>query len=681
MAYGITYRHRFTNTEGYVVTTLIHKVSTFGAPDPEIFDLEPSGNPLTLSVVDSNEDKYTPIRAKQLTIRFLSDTYYNMSTFVDGVTDDGWAVETYMEDPFIPIFTGFLVIGDISETFADHQNRNEVILTATDMLGLLRDTPLTKPDGTNPKGHFKIIEFVAWALSKTGIPLDINVMNNLMEEDYVGLPAWNNIYLDAKTFESSEIGISISCYDVLVYILGTECFLTQWKLGWWVRRINEYDWNPKYYDNYTSEGLYVQTYDNQDYSVRIGHDEDVYPIQPWGRVMADLANKSVTIEYDYETPKEIIDNIDFSRGDFLSPIVVPGGAAYDLDDWDVRAGTFTANVTPDVNAYIARLFTDSVETERYVVITEPTSGNKQWIQSNPVPVHFMDRIRFQASMRTGLFGTTFGGDHRVQVIFVNNAGDVFTLIGDPYSVAAQALFGGPPAYTWTPYTGQPGIGFQTTTGDGWVRFDTGDNTPLIPEDGYLYFCLPAQPNDYINWNNLQLDYYPYINASYVKYTGQEHKMSRDIEYKSKKELSVKISDSPKRLFKGALEKPAASGYQLTGKWYDGSVPAIRDSPGVDDLHPLGFIQAYEVWNQYRTVNRLIEGAFKGIRSATDIPDLMHTYFLVDYSQHTNQRDFMLLRFEMDLHLCEWSGYFAEVFNRATGRDYGDDHSFKFIENR
>jgi hypothetical protein len=173
MPIGRYYTIEFKNVEDILVKVLIGD-KTIDAETPEIIPLQPSGSPLILSTFDNDEAKFTPIKGQKAQITFLSNEQYSLETFSDGA-DDRFDV-TILYGTTI-VFYGFLSLADNSELFVS--GRNEVVLTANDKLGALKDIPLTDFDGVNPIGKYKIGELIAMCLQKTGLSLPLRVINNL----------------------------------------------------------------------------------------------------------------------------------------------------------------------------------------------------------------------------------------------------------------------------------------------------------------------------------------------------------------------------------------------------------------------------------------------------------------------------------------------------------------------
>jgi hypothetical protein len=662
----------------------------------------PSGDPFHITTIDNDEDKFTPIRAKQATIQFLADNNFNLNTFAANSEDSRWFVEAYIEDSVNPLvsvkylFQGFLVLNDLSQEFIDNSAHPVVTLTATDGLGLLKDLALTKPDGTNPRGPNKIIEYVSWCLQKTGIQASVNVMNNLMEESFPGLPAWDNIYLDAKTFED-EINTCINCYDVLTRILGEECFLTQWGGEWWIRRIDEYEGNTNYRDAYNYQGIYQNTLSNLSYRKFIGQNTPTQLIAPAALVTLERPHSFVKETYDFEYPKEIIDNIDFSRDD-KNPFytntytdttdnnLVKTEKRYVLEDWGVWKGTPNNPLNSSVNGYIRRIFVDGYEKERYAVLPQTSSlVPVHWIESVRIPIYQYDKFTLSVDFSLGknISGSSQTIQQEVQIMVYGDDGSKWVYGNDP-------ITGG--KYTWARYIegningdlkirtsydkkSQDETQWQTVAA-------TVDPVPVTGEVVIRLFQSGFQDQTETRYDNVQFGYIPYINGSYQKYSGQYNKVSQTGDYKANRDKPIYISDSPRKLFRGSLLKKINNKFVLAGKWYNGAVPSLRSGPPSGYMHPYGFIQAYSVWNQYRRTMRLFDGNLFGLQTQyNDPPDLMHSFEFYDISPHTQNKKFMLVHYDMDFYRCTWNGFFAEVFDTVIGKKYDDTFEFKFIEGR
>jgi hypothetical protein len=774
MKYGIAYRIKFKNAErnadqtlnNQVVTVMIYDRSLLidDAATETITDLTASSDPLHISTVDNSEDKFTPIKALQATIAFNSDDTHSLSTFADapiptGGTDPGdprWEVKITISDRVI--FTGFLNIDDCSSPFMPAPE--VVVLTANDGLGTLKDKPLTDFSDVTPRNYNKIIDYLAWCLSKTGQNLNINCLFNIREANNKGKHFFESCYLWAKTFEE-EIGTCEDCYSVLENTFREEAFITQRNGEWWIVRIDDLgDENTRYISTFDSKGVLVNEW-TSDHAKTIQRGTDIYFSQESTDVATKRPHEFVKETYNFEYPREIVDNIDFSRDDetpYFTENFTEDGVAkirkrYKITDWALFK-EFAGLSTSSATAYIERIFQGEYEKERYIGIT-PTTGGYYYIQSNPVEVHEQDKFTFSVDAR---YSADFGSSghytrQTAQIRLYAEDGTYWTLEGGIQTA---------PTVEWK----QTGAGFNTNNGYIWVEGSQADDqtnwmsatveAPPVPRDGYLVIQLLHTDNQTLTryFQNLNFDYTPYINGSYAKYSALYHKVSRDIKYTSVRDEDVKISDGIKKLFKGALFTAnyfglftaTAQFVELFGGYYivftgnyqssltstqtirvngstlnDGSynilevqysgtyttikvnnrvVPetisvnvdrvrfALTDqfynyqvypaSVPTDAVHRYAHIQAFDVWNQHRNTLRKFDFTAQGLTSGAvdgqgmaDLPHLMYRYTLGDTSNHTTNRFFMLLNFDWDLRLCEWTGSMIEVYKTDVGKYYDD----------
>lgn len=148
------------------------------------------------------------------------------------------------------------IIGDTITDFGDYMSfENVILISGTDysatngeQYSIYFDTP-----ELNPRGKYKIIEYISWCLQRTGTfevaPPIINVAFNIKLSELtsdISTPntdrehMFDTVYLDSKTFED-EIGTCINCYEVLKRILGEEAVLFQRNGQWWIVRIDEFN--------------------------------------------------------------------------------------------------------------------------------------------------------------------------------------------------------------------------------------------------------------------------------------------------------------------------------------------------------------------------------------------------------------------------------------------------------
>lgn len=178
MITGLIYRMSWMMANDLtLITANIYKTTVQIADDeiPEVIMLKPSGNPMSMSVIDNNKDKFSVFRSKQVILEFISENNKDFSTFCDE-PDNTFYVEITTAVPEI-LFKGYLSLADMSQNFLPHPNI--VQLTVTDHLGMLGDIPWTDDDGNIPKGKYKLSKILSQCFKKTLLNLPFKVANNL----------------------------------------------------------------------------------------------------------------------------------------------------------------------------------------------------------------------------------------------------------------------------------------------------------------------------------------------------------------------------------------------------------------------------------------------------------------------------------------------------------------------
>lgn len=676
--------------DGQMVIVTISDMDTLVADDVDqtVNTLDLTDNPIRISVIDNDEDKFTPIRAKQCEIGIYSTGAIDISTFASG-GDKRWKVEVTLNYTDRYVFIGWLNLSLLSMEFQPHPN--VIVLTATDGLGSLKDVPLTDFSSLNPTGKNKICDYIAWCLSKTGLNLTLFVVNNLREENNPAVHIYNCVYLDAKTFEK-DFGVSEDCYTVLQKILGEYCFLCQTKGRWYIQSIDEKGPFSYMRAEYTSLGIFLNEVGPVDYPKSIGIANDLswfgYPDSA-PLVVPERAYKSIKETYNYTPPKEIVCNMDFSRGDFIANLSdeVVDSQTYTVKSYAVECWTYYKGVpvtTQDSSSYIKRLFnSNGYESERYLHMpATATSAFYYQKTDGKFSIHFKDKFSFGLSFKhsTDLGGGS--GSVTLTQAWIRLYGDDGTYwnlhadsTGSSYWVQATA--------TWT--TNQAFIQWigLSENADFTKWQDLSIESPAAPVSGDIEVLLVNNqtPNSQSkSFASVSLEYIPFINGSYQKYTGQYHKVSQTLDTVAAREREVFISDSPKKLFKGALFRYTGSAYVLAGNF---------TNPNTLTTKPYGEHQAFTVWNQYNRVMMKFDGRVDRLQTDlldanffTNVPDLISCFLFTDESNITTDgvsvfKHFQLLHFEQDYNLCAWDGVFVENYSTANGKVYTDEHIFKY----
>lgn len=715
MAFINTYQLTFQNNEGNIVTINISDTLS-GVGTPVFTNLKTVK--AELKVVSDDEDKFSIIKSKRIEFSFLPTSTVKLSTFLSAA-DDQYLVEAFIGAT--PIFSGWLVTDATREAFMPVEHKYPVELTASDNLGLLKDIPLTKPDGTNPRGRFRWIDYISWSLRKTGFDFPIKVVYGLLPDNYVsGDNSFDKCYLSAKSFEA-DINESVDCYEAIQRIL-KGCFLTQHQNEWWIVRVDEL--------NGTDLRVYSFTYDGTltgdttvTLSLNIGKTENIKLINKDAEVMPERPIKYAKPTYKFEFPREIIDNYDFSRGTtWVSPFVVdlslfirsystlgafpaqgefglvykatgsgiyykwsgaaylpisgaeiPQGFAYVIDDWTlVKQG----GGSPSINAYVVKIRQYGDEKERYVLMT--SGATQHWLKSNRVPLGRFDKFTFSVDRRLtqNLTGSGISTEFFAQIRLFGEDGTFWTVTNIASGnevpgnwIQTNSSFSSNSRFITVRYTRNQVD--ETKWMNGSVDADP------VPVNGEIEILLwQNSTGAAAHFSNIQFEYIPYINGSYQKYTGQYNKVSQTVSTKAKREETVLMSDSPKKLFKGAIELKTGGGqYYLAENFYN----VNAGTSGELGKAKFGKYQAFEIWNQFNRVVRKMQGSLKGLNTdnPTDMPSLLHQYVLTASSEHTTNKQYMLLSYSQDLDTCKWSGVFAEVYDSVADKLYNSDHEFKY----
>lgn len=561
----------------YSYSIIVDGVRTVFA-EGQTIDLEMGGTPLLFSVIDNSEDKFTAIKSKQVEIQLHSSNTVDISKFAEG-GDNRFYVEIETQAEGI-IFMGWLSVEDLSQEFLP--DPNIITLVATDGLGFLEDEPLVNFENETPINEQSIINFIVWALGKTGLSLDVKVCMNIRENFAVPLVSddtgeghfYKFIYLDAKTFED-EVGTCEDCKTVLEKILGENSRLVQYKGKWLILRIDEMETSHEYFFtrfNYLGEFVEKTT---ETYTKNVGvglplswmnDDCEVSLVRPY---------KAIIEKFNYKYPEELVCNIDFSRG--VEVISAPDLSAptstgtYEVECWQMRriSGSITST------QFIEKLFEFGYEKERYLVIT-PKTGTAtpyDFTQGTPIQISQGDKIDFSVDYRFRTGFTTSAVTYFPCVIWIQlDNGDRYYWYNSSTPIDLNTFgwvfraAGSGEANFYMPSNVAAGFDFS-----GWTTIS--DTLDAAPVAGKLYIGLiqlhqgndPADNQDGF-FGNLNVTIRPMINGSYQNYVGQQNKLSTDnSKIKAIRETEVFISDAPRIAMKGALLKQGTTSVLFTGE--------------------------------------------------------------------------------------------------------------------
>jgi hypothetical protein len=723
--------------------------------DPVVIDLQPAGSPVVLSVVDNDEDKASVIRAKQAVLTFLSESSLTLDAFATNQAyDDRYYVT--IDVAGLRCFEGHLLLDDLTEPFLDPSN--EVTLTASDKVASLKDVALTKDDGNNPRGKYRLIDYITWSLKKTGLRLPVNVVMNIRNyswveylgaiflkstsltpnilripklnnyistyisgtvikidagatmysgsylitsvnelstywEFFLGTSSWtvdsvqakitvnapsqnhfyNESYLDSRTFEKA-INESEDCYNVLQKILGESCMLTQERGAWWIVNIDEREGGNYLVASFDADGTFIDFKPLTAYHQQVGRDLAVWHAELGSDVELSRPIKYLQENYKYTWAKELVCNIDYQRG-VRKPVrdIDTMQLAYVFECWAMKEGTPGGLVPSTEDFFIRRVFENSYEKQRFIVIAPTAAPKYLALLSEPMSVYVGDIVNPSVDVRFNGSVHPNSGLHRtnvMQIILNGYDGTVWTLHGGS-SVDQEARWVQSNAAMTTPlyYFVIEGTGNNDDTN--WVATTgiTKEDYPPVPVSGEIVIGLLKTISNNAReqqFSNLNLDYKPLVNGSYRKYNGHYYKVNNTGNLLAKRDKQFYLETTDRMLYAGALFLKVGTKYNLSRSVY----AYYRNSnPGATQINTYGSVITAIMWNQYRRLFRTIRASLYGLNGVEHLPGLINEYIHADNSPHSNNKRWMLISYEQDLRTCKWRGVFKEVTDVTILKEY------------
>lgn len=675
MSYQIVYRMIFTNDNNDNIYIQISDTES-GLGGVTIIDMQDTdGTELitkcNLKTANDGEDKLYKIRSLRFSCSFVATASFNLSTFITG-QDNRWLVEVYVSsisNP--PIFTGFLVPDGMKEMFLD-EGLYEVELTASDYLPTLSEIPLTKPDGTVPKGHFKLIQYVSWALQKTFLQLPIKVVYSLREQNHTGANDcfFDKIYLEGLSFETN-INEREDCATVINKIL-LGCYITQVNGEWWIVRVDEQDSTPYTIYSFSYDGTFVSK-TTGNYLKYIGINDTINLVNEDAAIFPERQIKYAKQSFQFETWQEIICNINYTRGTINGGISIPAGyeAYAPVECWTNAKNPEAATPSPaDITGYMRRKVTNGYEEERILVLPFTGSVGIHFFQSETVEVNKLDKFNFSVDRRLTSDHTGSGWSHDsiFKIRLKGNDGSYWAMIGND-------AFG--KVGSWKQGTGGfPNIGteydwvYQTSMEDETQWATHSVEVDPCPVAGKVDIML-LQSDIYGHVNdthfaNIQFEYIPIIDGVYQKVTGQFHKVSNTDNRKANKDEQIYISEAVSPQWKGVLKRFDGTNYLIIGNVYD----FRYGTSGGLGLTRFSKYQVFALWNQYNRIIRKFQGSLLGLDTdINELPTMIHKYVFNVSSDATSNKYYQLLGFDMDLATCQWTGTFADVYDSVADKDF------------
>jgi hypothetical protein len=690
MAYTLFYTAHFKNEQSQDVEIYIYKKDVDPPDTVEHYELSEEGSRCTTTDNGEGQTKYDCIITRELALSFDTRDPLSMTweSFVES-EHDTWKVEMILDSQ--KYFEGFVTP---DEGFGPFQDKPyDVTIRATNGLTLLKGVELSDVNGDPFDTDHALIEYIAGALKKTGLDLPIRIycgyFHSGMENKGNGLDRdmFQQCDTNYRTFQRDPVTF-VNCYDALKIILDKFCTLEYWNGMWLIASIAEKQYIPdtRYYVDYDSDGVVISgAIDTNNYG-RIGKQMEIYPINENQEISSRFAVKSVVTKYMYTVWPELPRNNKYERGTEFET-----GVALDEDDIDNdgdtsevigtykkftiddhQYGKFTsANSTfpfvpgADDNFRESIYNAFGVEIERKIVLIN-TTGTNNYLLHQPVPVYSQDKIK-------------------VSFDFKHTGGSV-----DFGTVPLFRTYIYRPGTTNAPLWLHNSMQWRTGTVDSVDYFyDNGEDSSkwrsftfepdIIPNDGALYVLLQHGnvAGDY-EYRNVTIEYIPFVAGGYIQVKGDYWKRIQTANFPDVIDEEVFISDSPKKVLKGALlfnDQLTVREWFRHGAQFDPN--PLSESRGFKELLNLARFN-----HSYRRMYAL-EGDFNGLNFAAenDPTNKLPIGFFWMYREvdMTTPRDFVLVPpLKMDIMRGWITANLVEVKKDSNDGTQEGTAEFKYI---
>ncbi len=605
-----------------------------------------------INTTGDSDDVFDNIVSREMVLSLFiphDDISIDWSTLIASNQDD-WKIIVTNDGQFV--FHGFVVPDESPTDFQDKPY--SLTIRATDGLKLLKQIPLSKPDGTEFSGKSTFIAYLAAILLKTNLALEIrvycNIYNNAMftRDSNINLDMMAQCQFDYRTFMTSATDFT-DCYDALDILFKDGFKLFYWNGQWVIFRLEEYQYlaSPRYYTIYDSTGANpAGAIDPEDYG-QIGKAQLIYPVNVNQTIGSRFADKSVKHSYKYRVWDEIPRNNKFERGVLDTSVGDATNRFYTLLDWTYGLMPSPSGL-PGMAGTTHKAWRKSIynafgiETSRELQLQTGSDGLKG-LQSESVPVNAGDKIGI--SFQIKLTNDIHPGNYPAVVVYIITASTKYFLNEDG---------------SWRNTGGITDITVSYSTDSSQYNSINVDSDP-IPADGDLYISFQSNTlaGSDVFFKDFNFTYTPYVAGGYIPVTGDYWQRTQVNNFPDNIDEEIRISDTNKGVFKGAFWSGPGLGTlrTLTPQWYRFGL--------VENRHYKELINIGAFNLKYRRFWK-IEGDFKGTKYAPqnnsiDLKPIgFHRVFrFEDIAGYT--KDFMLVTpWRMDMASGIFTGTFIEV---------------------
>lgn len=684
MAYYLTYTLQFNNkiTENILI---------------ELYQKDVNPSEVKKLITTSCEKKYLSGNSDGFDTILSAELDFSIYINVDSTLSyenflvsfhDQWKVIMYNDSQID--FVGFITP---AEGGSNLKAPYEIDIVATDNLGLLKTPLLKKIDGSLFEGYNSLLTYLSAILYQTNLNLNIRTYGNIYESSMPdritdsNSDFFNNTKLEARSFQSDPITF-LNCYDALSFILDGAFFIYQHNGRWVIMRQGEFQTGvgPKnWYTEFDYSGNVVGSAQELFEAAFIAKEQILHMQAADQKISAEFALKYAKHTFNYNTWPELPKNSKFEYGGQIlgETGTNPDGTTWKkfvIDDWQYgktnpsSPSTFPPTMgspVPDIAYRLSTYNAFGVEISREIVLAAGSAGQHRFLMSEGLPVRTGGIMEIGFDFKLSRSGT--GTMDYAFIFLIPDAG------GLPYRLENDNPIDGGAPFRWV-RTGALRFVSKFYSSENWQDYSSLQvTTPAMPEDGTFYICFmnydpPANTQSY--YRNFTLTYHPYIAGGYVQVKGDSWNTTQDTNYLDNIDTTVQISDSPEKLFMGALIRN--DGINLTtSTWH--RFNRVENKGFKELLNLVRYNFAYRrMWR--------IAGTFGGTKfhpynnQTIEMPLALHKhYFFRDNAKLANKYFQLLPPLSIDYVNGNFSGVFREVLDTTLndGEQEGNLHEFKY----
>jgi len=649
-------------------------------------------------------DEVTPLQLSSLTREVLSGegggadtiltTQLNFTLWLredSGAEWDDFIVSFHDEWKIILItdgqieFVGFLTPREGTSSLIGI--RQDIKLTATDNLGLLKKPKLKKYDGSEFRGPDRLIDYICGCLAQTNMQLNIVVYSNIYDASmgdrnfFPYFDTFNQAKLNYATFLADPI-LFKDCYSCLEIILKEGYQIEQFNGKWVIMRLGEMQDSPGpkiWFTEYDWTGLIVD-YGMLDHDPAIiATQQTLHPINGDLEAGCNYSVRRARHTYNYVPWPEIPKNNTFERGTFIPGIGNPDQKAYSIDDWtfgisnpsDPSQDPPHPAPTTDRAYRLSTYNIYGVETAREIVLENGNTPGHTFLIATAFPVAAGSKNDIDFDFRrTGGSGT--GTMDYLAVVFQpSNGGIAYWLENN------NPPDGGGP-FRWVQQTRMRFVSkfYDGENWNNWSSFNV--NVPAAPERGMMYICFMNydSTNTHAFYRNFSVTYHPFVAGGYIEATGDFWNTEQNTNYLDEIDEEVFISDAEIEVLKGALYRN--DGTTLTTRsWHRQNV---NENRGFKELLNMArYNQSYRrMWEVSGTLGGV--AYYPGNDQSIRYPVGFHKHFVFTDIPKLNGVIFQLVPpLSIDYYNGDMKANFRESFTpgKNDGNQEGDLHEFKY----